>query len=423
MASNVPPINAAQQKPLPALQDKLLRKRLMIWGGVTATSIVVAVGVSLIASGSHRTQIAASGAVSMPDIPVATAVPLPPAEVRALRQASEALKRVTDQTATHLANVERNTAATRAETTRLAEQVNKLSVDNSRFTGRLSNIEQQIDGITGSIRKEAQKAAADAVAKAIPTKPGYSAFDSPVPIISPPATTAPKLSLLMPIAPSRTPDAITTSAIKTPVDKSKTDTASGSESMAEAELKAAGGTAGHKTAERSSHTGDVKAEVGIQPKKGAIERLSHKVLTPEAEADAVAAKAIANKSMAEKRMTAAKTGKPLTKIASVAPTRRRHVTPYRSSTRTSYGVDLGGAASVTIVKAQWAAVKANFGPILIGMRPIAVRNHRVLTSGAFRLVAGHVRSWAAAKRVCELLARHQFACEPVKFEGNKVIWE
>jgi hypothetical protein len=419
MASQVPPINAEQLKTLLAQYEKRLRVRLTIWGAATAASVVVAVGVFLIAPGGQRAQTAASGAISMPGIPVATAVPLPPAELRAFKQASEAFK----QTTAKLANVENNTAATRAETKRLAEQVNRLSVDNSRFTGRLANIEQQIDGITGSVRKEAQKVAAEAVAKAIPTKPAYSAFDSPAPIISPPATTPPKLSLLMPVRRPGTPDALTTSAITKRGDEAKPDTTSGSEAMADAELKTAHKTPDHKMSERASQTGELKASVGIQPKMGAIERRRHLVLPPAAEAERIADRAMANKRLAEKSMAkgeaAAKTAKPLRKIASVAPS-SRHVT---SPVRTRYGVDLGGADSVTIAKAQWAAVKANFGPILGHMSPIAVRNHRILVTGTFRLVAGHLRSWAAAKRVCELLARQHFACEPVKFVGQKVIWE
>lgn len=428
MASEVPPASAEQLKTLLAQYDKRLRVRLMIWGAVAATSLVVAVGVSLMAGG-NRTQSASSGGIAMPDIPMAAA-PLPPAELRAFKQASEAFKRATDQTASNLANVERNTAAARAETKRLANQVHKLTADSARFTGRLSSIEQQIDGITGSIRTEAKKAAADAVAKAMSTKSPDSVFDSAAPSISPPGTTPPKLSLLKPISPAKKGDALTTSAIdKMPGHGANPGTASGSARTANAEVKAADKTAAHTKADGAQHTAELKAEVGVQPKMGAIERRPHSKLTPAAEAERMATEAIANKRMAEKSMAkgeagaAAKTAKPPTRIASVAPTRHRHVRHYRHSSRTSYGVDLGGAGSVTIAKAQWAAVKANFGPILVGMRPIAVRNHRFLTSGTFRLVAGYLRSWAAAKRICALMARQQFACQPVKFEGSKVIWQ
>ncbi len=416
MASKVPPDDAAQPKTLPAQHNKLLRKRLAIWGAVTATSVVVALGALLIAPGSERVPTASSGA--MPDIPVAAA-PVPPAELRVLKQASDALKQATEQATTQLANVERNTAATRAETKRLADKVNKLTSDSFRFTGRLANIEQQIDGITGSIRKEAQEAAAQAVAKAMPIKPGYSAFDSPAPIISPPATTPPKLSLLLPASRPGAPDNLTTATIKTPGTDAKPAAASGSESMAEAELKAGG----HKTGKPSPRTTDVKAEVGIRPNKGAIERRPHKVLTPAAEAKLMADKAIANKAMAEKSMATGKTAKPPTRIARAAPTSRRHDARYQPFPRTSYGVDLGSANSLTVAKAQWAAVKANFGPILRGLQPIAVRNHRILTSGSYRLVAAHLSSWAAAKSVCERLAKGKLACQPVKFEGEKVIWQ
>ena len=413
MASEVPPVNAEQLKTLLAQYDKRLRKRLTIWGAVAATSLVVAVGVSLLASGSNRAQTASSGGITMPDIPMAAAA-LPPAELRAFKQASEAFKRATDQTATKLASVERNTAAARAETKRLADQINKLTVDSFRFTGRLANIEQQIDGITGSITKVAQKVAADAVAKALPAKLNSSAFDSPAPTISQPATAPPRISQVLPPTLAAPDDALTTGAIKAPRPNLKPDAKDGSEAMAGVEMKGAD----YKTAKPDRHTAELKAEVGVQPNKGAIERP-----WPGAKMAKADGKTAAKTTLKPVAAPPGKSAKPPTRLARIEPTRRHYTTRYHFSHRTSYGVDLGGAASVTIAKAQWAAVKANFGPILVGMRPIAVRNHRFLTGGSFRLVAGHVRSWAAAKRVCALLARQKFACEPVKFEGDKVIWQ
>ena len=419
MASEVPPASAEQLKALLTQYDKRLRKRLMIWGAVAATSLVVAVGVSLVAGG-NRAQTASSGGVAMPNIPMAAA-PLPPEELQAFKQASEAFKRATDQTTAKLASVERNTVAARAETKRLADQVSKLTADSFRFTGRLANIEKQIDGITGSITKVAQKAAVDAVAKAMPKKPASSAFESPAPSIGRPATAPPKLPKISQVLPPTlaTPDdALTTGAIKSPGPTVKPDTESGSDAMARAALKAA-----HlRMAKPAQDTGELKAEVGVQPKNGAIEKRWPGAVAPNADGK-IAAKSAMKPTMKPMAAQAGKAAKPPTKVASIAPRRRHYVTRYHSSSRTSYGVDLGGAASVTVAKAQWAALKANFGPILIGMRPVAVRNHRFLTTGSFRLVAGRVRSWAAAKRVCALMARQQFACEPVKFEGDKVIWK
>ena len=38
-----------------------------------------------------------------------------------------------------------------------------------------------------------------------------------------------------------------------------------------------------------------------------------------------------------------------------------------------FGVDLGGAASIDALRARWAAVKANYGPLLAGLNPVAAR--------------------------------------------------
>ena len=67
-------------------------------------------------------------------------------------------------------------------------------------------------------------------------------------------------------------------------------------------------------------------------------------------------------------------------------------------------------------------MKANFGPILAGMRPTAVRDHRLLSGGEFRLVVGRVHSLKAAERLCERFASQQVSCQPVKFDDGRVVW-
>ncbi len=112
---------------------------------------------------------------------------------------------------------------------------------------------------------------------------------------------------------------------------------------------------------------------------------------------------------------------PAMKVAAASPPPRKPAARHWSP-RNAYGVDIGGAESVTIVQAQWAAVKANFGPMLAGMRPTAVRDHRLLGGGSFRLVVGKVHSLKAAERLCERFARQQVSCEPIQFDGQRVVW-
>ncbi len=67
-------------------------------------------------------------------------------------------------------------------------------------------------------------------------------------------------------------------------------------------------------------------------------------------------------------------------------------------------------------------MKANFGPVLGGMRPLVVRNHRLLTTGEYRLVAGLTHSLTSAERLCKRLSLQQMACQPVEFEDGRMIW-
>ena len=44
--------------------------------------------------------------------------------------------------------------------------------------------------------------------------------------------------------------------------------------------------------------------------------------------------------------------------------------------QSEFGLDLGGGATIDGVRQRWATVKANFGPLLTGLRPPATRDHR-----------------------------------------------
>ena len=184
MASEMPPADAEQPTSLLAQYHKRLMWRLAAWGGAAAFSLAVAVIVSQTGSGNKRLQIALSGSgqpsYDSPASVVSATIPMPPADLIAVKRATEAVRRATDKTAAKLAVVERNTSETRAETRRLASQMRKLNADSFRVTGRLAIIQNQVDGITGSIngitgsiKKQAEEAVAAAVAKAAPAKPAF----------------------------------------------------------------------------------------------------------------------------------------------------------------------------------------------------------------------------------------------------------
>ncbi len=83
------------------------------------------------------------------------------------------------------------------------------------------------------------------------------------------------------------------------------------------------------------------------------------------------------------------------------------------------GIDLGGAANLDILNARWAAVKANFGPLLGGLYPRAAQNHRPGTSD-YRLLVGPLPTNAAAAQLCARFVAARITCRTTKFDGEKL---
>jgi hypothetical protein len=81
------------------------------------------------------------------------------------------------------------------------------------------------------------------------------------------------------------------------------------------------------------------------------------------------------------------------------------------------GIDLGGARSLEIMQARWAAVKANFGPLLNGLRPLVAHDNRPKMI-PYRLIVGPLPNAAAAAQVCARFAASKVTCRATKFAGD-----
>jgi len=106
---------------------------------------------------------------------------------------------------------------------------------------------------------------------------------------------------------------------------------------------------------------------------------------------------------------------PPVRIAS-APTSETAAEPPR---KPEIGVDLGGAPSIEVLNLRWVAVKANFGPLLTGLHPLAARVQR---SGAtdVRLLVGPLTNIAAANQLCARFTAARVTCRPAKFAGQQL---
>jgi len=89
------------------------------------------------------------------------------------------------------------------------------------------------------------------------------------------------------------------------------------------------------------------------------------------------------------------------------------------SSPSEFGLDLGGATTMDGVRQRWITVKANFGPLLSGMHPLAAREHRPGSTG-YRLVVGPLPNSAAATSLCAHFTAARTACRSAKFDGEQI---
>jgi len=84
-----------------------------------------------------------------------------------------------------------------------------------------------------------------------------------------------------------------------------------------------------------------------------------------------------------------------------------------------FGLDLGGGATIDAIRQRWSTVKANFGPLLSGMHPLAAHDPRPGAPG-YRLVVGPLPNSVAATGLCAHFSAARTACRAVKFDGEQI---
>jgi len=93
--------------------------------------------------------------------------------------------------------------------------------------------------------------------------------------------------------------------------------------------------------------------------------------------------------------------------------------PPTQPVKIEYAIDLGNAASIEEIQKEWAQVKANFGPLLVGLRPLAAPRERA-TGTDYRLMVGPFPTAAAAARACARFNSYRAACRTARFTGEEV---
>jgi hypothetical protein len=87
--------------------------------------------------------------------------------------------------------------------------------------------------------------------------------------------------------------------------------------------------------------------------------------------------------------------------------------------KTEYGVELGGGLTMDLLRLRWIAVKANYGPLLNGLHPVAEADRRP-RHAPYRLVLGPLPTVTAAAHLCARFAAMRVTCHPTKFGGENL---
>ncbi len=93
--------------------------------------------------------------------------------------------------------------------------------------------------------------------------------------------------------------------------------------------------------------------------------------------------------------------------------------PEPAASTNEFGLDLGGASTLDGVQQRWTTVKANFGPLLSNLHPLAAPERRQGKPG-YRLVVGPLPNSPAATGLCAHFNAAHTPCRAVKFEGEQI---
>lgn len=246
-------------------------------------------------------------------------------------------------------------AARPAETARLEAEIRQLAADRDRLKERVASLERNLNDMTGSIKRELALVAATA--------------SPPPPSVGAPATESP--------ADSGRGDRV--------VD-SPDDTARQVVRQAKSEARFVSKPDDESDTTSKAHPGTKAETAREQPPTD--------------------------------RQIKSVPGQPVVTLAPLPPVKTAMLPPKVHDPDTpEIGIELGGARSMEIMKKRWAAVKANFGPLIEGMHPLVTydRRNRAIP---YRLRVGPLANGAGAAALCKRFAAVHVSCRTTEFVGD-----
>ena len=266
------------------------------------------------------------------------------------------------------------------ETERLVAQVRELAADRERLSARIALLERNLDSVTGSIKRQSE-----------PPAPAHAA------IASPPA----------PAAPATTPAAVAVASPPAPVAVAEPP-APATVTFAQPPAPLAAPTTPPVYALPEPPSGLPR----LTPLATASVRETARLLppkTPEA--------APPEESPEAAEGAAEPAAIPPVRVAAITASEPVATPPPAGA---GFGVDLGGASNLEALRIHWATLKANYGPLLVGLRPLVALLPKHPTGAIYRLVVGPLRSADKATQFCTGFPVLPTGCHPAKFSGGQL---
>jgi hypothetical protein len=350
------------------------------------------------------------------------------------------------------------------ETRRLASAIDTLNSDRDRMYSRLTSLEQGLESVTGAIARQNAAAAPPPAAASPAATPA---------VATPPAATPPAAPQL--VAQSTAPEpapviapVMTVAAAVPTTEKSASERRGESKKSTQAQVApvAAATPAPSNAAPATSAMPLMASKSMIGPPDPAAGKLIEpKLIEPETPAKPVAAPATpapatpsavapaaaapitpapatsaAASPAATPTPTQATTPEPAPRVAAVAPAADKPVAdkpaagkkdgpdaapaaaPQLAVKRTEFGVDVGGANSVSGLRALWSGLlKWRSNAALAALQPIIVVKESNNGLGMqLRLVTGPRTDAAAAAKICASMMISDRHCETTVYDGQRL---
>lgn len=111
--------------------------------------------------------------------------------------------------------------------------------------------------------------------------------------------------------------------------------------------------------------------------------------------------------------------------APAAPAPNAAVPPPRAESPVAlapqYGVDIGSAVSIQVLRAHWLGIRSAHAQLLEGLMPVVMLREVPHTGRVeLRLVVGPLANAEAAAKLCTALAPYRLSCQPTLFSGQHV---